>query len=163
MQQWRGILFRHPWCFECLPYFTLISLIAWTFLIKKVNIGIGLMAIGATSFIIGLCFITWMFASRPYPQQRNFPSWGCNSITDLITLVIGAFSIQNMFVEVLRSHPFPKHRTAIISIAYALGTIIYMYIGVAGGYGILDRVQIVPNSQTLMGYFYADRWQPFIL
>lgn len=56
------------------------------------------MAIGIISVVISVWFMGWMFYSRPEPQTKSFPLIKGDSLTDLITLSIGAMSIQNVFV-----------------------------------------------------------------
>jgi hypothetical protein len=105
----------------------------------------------------------WMFVTKPDTQLKEFPLVKGDSLADLITLLIGAFSLQNVFVEILREHREPKERITIVWIAYGLGICIYAYIGIVGGYGILNRQPIHDNVKTIMGYFHTDAWQPFLL
>lgn len=121
------------------------------------------MALGIVSVVTTVSFMGWMFYSRPQPQDNSFPIITGNSLADLLTLTIGAFSIQNVFVEILREHENKKDRIKIIFIAYAIGAAVFIFIGLMGGYGILDRKPVYQNTKTIMGYFYADRWQPFVL
>lgn len=85
------------------------------------------------------------------------------SLSTLVGLMIQAFCIQNIFVETLREHPNPKQRNSIICVVYAVGALIYFFIGALGGYGILNRQPIILGAKTIMGYFYADKWQPCLL
>ena len=71
--------------------------------------------------------------------------------------------MQNVYVEVIRLYPVVKDRMKIIVVTYILTALVYIIIGCIGGYGILDRKPIISGAKTIMGYFYANQWQPFIL
>ncbi len=50
-----------------------------------------------------------------------------------------------------------------MALAFILGCAVYAFIGIFGGYGLLDRTPAYANPQTVMEYFYANNWQPFVI
>ena len=73
MKQWNGLFYRHTGLLPYLPYLTLLSLLFASMTIKKLDLGITLMALGVSSVIIAACFMFWLYISRPLPQIRSFP------------------------------------------------------------------------------------------
>jgi hypothetical protein len=68
-----------------------------------------------------------------------------------------------VFIDILRLHPVRENYMKIIIATYISGMVIYLIIALIGGYGIIDRHPVIIGASTIMGYFYASSWQPFIL
>jgi hypothetical protein len=49
----------------------------------------------------------------------------------------GAFSMQNVFIQILKLHPVVKNRKSILKVTYVIAFFAYIIIGWVGGNGIL--------------------------
>lgn len=47
--------------------------------------------------------------------------------------------------------------------AFILSGIIYIFVGMAGGYSIIDLIPINTNPETINQYFSSDKWQIVVL
>lgn len=65
MKQWTGLLYTVTWLIPYLPYLTLVTLIIATIIIRKMHLGVTLMAFGIVSVVFTVFFYFWMFTSRP--------------------------------------------------------------------------------------------------
>lgn len=101
MKQWTGLLYRVTWILPYLPFITLASIILITLAIKKMHLGVTLMALGVVSVVFAILFYFWVFFSRP-EGHRDFPLIKADTPGSLIGLMIQAFCIQNVYVEILR-------------------------------------------------------------
>lgn len=139
---------------------TLISLIFFTLLLRKFEMGITLMAFGLLSTVFYCFFIFWIFSNRPQPSngENSFPLMKESSIADLLAVFATAFSIQNVFVQILRKNPEQKSYKKIIIITFLTGYAIYLFIGVFGGLALLNRKPITAHPRSIMDYFNADTW-----
>ena len=72
------------------------------------------------------------------------PSFGSGAV-DMAAAMGQAFSIQTFFIPVLKQNESVNRYPLYTGISYIAGYIVYMYIGYAGSFGILNRIPITPD------------------
>lgn len=74
-----------------------------------------------------------------------------------------AISIQTVFLPLVRANEDQSKGQLLLLLAFLLGCASYGYVCIFGGLGIKDRIPAYLSPQTVMEYFHADQWQPFVL
>lgn len=105
------------------------------------------MAYGIISIFCYLIFLIWVVASAP---KGNTP-WepiGTNLYTFGATMSL-AFTIQAFFIPFLMKNPKKNKHIILTFSAYVIGACVYTYISFMGSFGIMNRIPIKSDPQTI--------------
>lgn len=163
VKQWEGLFFRQEWLLPWLPYISALSLMLMSILLQKLQLGIELMGYGIISIICYVLFVVWMFVTRPMPEDSKPVPLYTNSFVEMASTLALAIGIQTVFVPLVRANRDQSKGQFILLLSFLIGCSTYAYVSIFGGIGIKDRVPAYRQPQTVMEYFYADQWQPFVL
>lgn len=64
-----------------------------------------------------------------------------------------AFAIQAFFIPVLMKNPAKNKHIFLTLISYVVGACVYFYISFIGSFGIMNRVPLTNDPQTIEDYF----------
>lgn len=145
MKQWNGLLYQHPGVKAWMEVGTLISLILITLILRKIEMGVTVMALGMLSTLFYCAFLMETFTK--VPKTETFPlTTSMQAVPDLLGLLATAFSTQNVFVQILKKNPNHGSYKRIVVGAYASGYLVYLFIGVIGGFTFLNKKPIHPGK-----------------
>ena len=136
VQQWEGLLPKNV----ANPICNIFALIFLTAALNYFHFGAQLLGYGIIS-IIGYCiFLVWLIATAP-SGDNTVPLFGDGAI-NLAASMGQAFAIQTFFIPVLRELPDSRVYIRYTTIAYCIGTSVYLYIAYTGSFGTLQVTQV---------------------
>lgn len=101
---------------------------------KKFNMGVNLLGYGIMSIIGYLVFLVWLLASSPKGDQEfKVASWDFAELCDALAT---AFSLQGVFIPIIRKNSHPEKNNLLLGLSYVLGMVVYSFIGYAGAFGM---------------------------
>lgn len=130
VKQWETILMVKS------PFITIVNAILvflLVFLMRKFNMAVSLMGYGILSIVGYMIFVAWLLASAP-TGDHVYPV-GTWKFADLCDTLATAFSLQGVFIPILRKNRLPDQNNLLLLMAYVLGGLVYAYIGFAGSFG----------------------------
>jgi hypothetical protein len=103
------------------------------FIMRRFELSVSLLGYGILSIFGYMVFLIWLAASAP-PGPNKYPvfTW---QFADLCNALATAFSMQGVFIPVLRKNKISTQNGTLLLVSFVLGGIIYAYIGFAGSYG----------------------------
>lgn len=130
IKQWQTILMLHS------PLTTIINglaVFALVFLMRKFNTAVSLMGYGIMSIAGYMVFVGWLWGSAP-EGHNHYPAatW---KFADLCDTLATAFSMQGIFIPILRKNRVSSQNGLLLLLSYVLGGVVYSYIGFAGSLG----------------------------
>mgnify|MGYP002360690835 FL=1 len=160
VKQWETILMAKSFLITLING---VAVFALVFLMRKFNAAVSLMGYGILSIVGYMVFVAWLWGSAP-SGNNHYPvaSW---KFADLCDTLATAFSMQGIFVPILRKNHLPSQNGRLLILAYVLGGLVYSYIGFAGSFGnslnyegILNRQPIDGTPETVEDYFQDREW-----
>lgn len=132
VKQWDSILLSKSVITIIVNAFILFILVV---LIRKFNLGVNLLGYGILSVVGYLIFLIWLVSTRP-PGPDTFPvaSWDFAELCDALAT---AFSLQGIFIPIIKKSRNPEKNNFALALAYVLGGAIYCFIGYSGAFGII--------------------------
>lgn len=82
---------------------------------------------------------------------------------ELAGLLALAISIQTVFMPIVKRNADQSKTKLLIFLALIIGMLLYLYFGIIGGYGLIDRIPAYKDAETVMQYFLANQWEPIVL
>jgi hypothetical protein len=117
-------------------------------LMRKLDMAVSLLGYGLISILGYMIFVFWLIASAPSgPNKYPIATW---EFADLYNALATAFSLQGIFIPILRKNKIPSQNGSLVLLSFLLGGIIYTYIGFAGSFGTikLNQVFSIENQQV---------------
>ena len=145
VQQWIGLLGYNI----AIPLVNTGVLFILVIVLNYFHIGPKLMAYGLVSIVAYLIFLIWLLASAP-SGSNSLPLFGTGAVS-MASAMGQAYTIQAIFIPVLRELPDSKNYAKYTLYTYLIGTAIYFYIAYMGAYGMSNIIQvwlIEPLSKT---------------
>jgi hypothetical protein len=146
--QWQSILGKDT---IAIPLVNAGVLFVLIFVLKYFDFGASLMAYGIISIFAYMAFLIWVVSTAPRgeiiwkPFGKNLYDFGAT--TSL------AFAIQAFFIPVLMKNPLKSKHTLLTLFSYVIGGCIYFYISFMGSFGIINRLPLNQDPQTIEDYF----------
>lgn len=132
VEQWAGMVpdtILNP-IINCVILFILV------FVMKYFDFGASLLAYGIVSVIGYVIFLVLLVDEAPAGENK-IPLVG-NGVVDMAASMGQAFAIQTFFIPILRKNPQQENYQLYIFLSYLVGTLVYLFIGYAGSYGIVN-------------------------
>lgn len=109
-------------------------MLCFIFILKKFKFGTKLLGYGIISIFSYLLFLIWVLASAPKGPQ-SIPVWTWN-FSEIFNALSTAFSIQGVFIPIMRKCEQTKSFPLIILLSFIFGGSVYVFIGFTGAFGI---------------------------
>lgn len=152
--QWQTIIGSQSFWIGIVNFAVLIVLI---FIMRKYHLGVSLLGYGIVSIVGYLLFLIWALASAP--SGTNHYPIATGKVGTLLDTLATAFSLQGVFVPILRNNLKQTQNGVLLVITYALGCFVYGFIGFAGSFGILNRPPAIKDPQTVEDFFPIGDWE----
>ena len=134
VQQWIGLLGYNI----AIPLVNTGVLFILVIVLNYFHIGPKLMAYGLVSIVAYLIFLIWLLASAP-SGSNSLPLFGTGAVS-MASAMGQAYTIQAIFIPVLRELPDSKNYAKYTLYTYLIGTAIYFYIAYMGAYGMSNII-----------------------
>lgn len=136
VKQWEAILLRKSPLIVILNGILCFILVS---LMGKFKFAVDLLGYGILSIAAYMVFIAWLLWSAP-AGNHTYPvaTWNFAELCDTLST---AFSLQGVFIPILRKNTNSKSNSTLLLLSYVLGGIVYGYIGLAGSFGT-DRLTV---------------------
>lgn len=109
-------------------------------LMGRCKMAVNLLGYGILSIAAYVVFIGWLLWSAPASGNKQYPlaTWNFAELCDTLAT---AFSLQGIFIPILRKNENVASNGLMLLLAYLLGGLVYGYIGLAGSYGMISLMQ----------------------
>lgn len=93
-----------------------------------------MLAYGLVSIVAYLIFLIWVIVTAP-TGSNSLPLFGKNAVS-MASAMGQAYTIQAIFIPILRELPDTKNYAKYTLYTYIIGTVIYIYIAYMGAFGM---------------------------